>query len=33
MFECAGEDGVGMVVDGFNQYAPHAAVDAGDGDF
>ena len=22
-----------MVVDGFNQYAPHAAVDAGDGDF
>lgn len=33
MFECAGEDGVGMIVDGFNQYAPHAAVDAGDGDF
>ena len=26
MFECAGEDGVGMVVDGFNQYAPHAAA-------
>ncbi len=33
MLERAAQHGVGMLVDGFYQHAPHAAVGAGNGNF